>query len=451
MNFGNILLILILVALNAFFVSFEFGIVASRRTRLDLIANSNSRADRLVRHWLENDAERDRLIAANQVGVTLLGLALGAAGENAFKAWLGPLFAALVLPGWLSFLRPVLPALPLIISLSVVTGFTVVFGEQVPKVATLRNPERVALAFAPVMKVFITAFHWVVVLLDWITHRVLGVFGIRANGSAHATVSSLEELRQIVASPEVEKIVDESEREMLSAVIDFGELVVRHVAVPRTEIVAVAADLPLEEAVKVLARHGLSKLPVYEDDLDHILGVLHIKDLLAFMDKGSLEGKVARDLLREALFVPASVPVNDLLVTFRKHRQHMAIVLDEFGGTAGLVTLEDLLEEIVGDVQDLFDAEPPDIELQQDGSALLDGKALIEAVNVEFGLSLNDPDYDTIAGYMLGRLGRIPQVGDHVDDAQAKVRLTVENMDKLRIARVRLEKLPEQLPAPRED
>jgi CBS domain containing-hemolysin-like protein len=441
MSLGQILLIFLLIALNGFFVGVEFAVVAGRKTRLDLIAGADSRSARLVRHWLEDESARDRLIAASQLGITLVSLALGAVGENAFEAWLDPYFHDLSLPAWLAFLRGLVPALPLIISLTVVTALHVVLGEQVPKVAVLRSPERFALATAPIMQAFSLVFRWFILLLDWATRAVLRIFGLHANGHSHATVGSVEELRQIVSSPEVEKIVDRPEREMLSAVMDFGELVVRQVAIPRTEMVAVEAGTPLCDVAATAAREGVTKLPVYEDNLDQVVGMIHLRDLLARWHSGGLEDGFARDLARETLFVPASVAVNDLLVTFRQHKQHIAIVLDEYGGTAGLVTLEDLLEEIVGDVQDPFDTQPPAIEHLPDGSARVDGMTLIEEINAEFGLNLEDENYDTIAGYVLGRLGRIPQPGDAVEDPQAGIRLRVDSMERLRIARVGLEKL----------
>jgi CBS domain containing-hemolysin-like protein len=441
MSFGQVAFIFLLIALNGFFVGVEFAVVASRRTRLDLMADADTRAARLVRRWLEDDAARDRLIAASQLGITLVSLALGAVGENAFEAWLDPYFHELVLPETLAFLRGLVPALPLIISLTVVTALHVVLGEQVPKVAVLRNPERFALLSAPVMQVFSAIFRWFISLLDWATRGVLRLVGLQANGQAHAAVSSVDELRQIVAGPEVEKIVDPPEREMLSAVIDFGELVVRQVAIPRTGVVAVEAGDTLRAVVELAAREGVTKLPVYENSLDQIVGIIHLKDLLERWLHNRLDEGCARDLVREALFVPASVPVNDLLITFRQNKQHIAIVLDEYGGTAGLVTLEDLLEEIVGDVRDAFDAEPPPIERLPDGSARLDGMALIEEINAEFGLDLADENYDTIAGFVLGRLGRIPQPGDSVDLPGLGIRLRVVTMERLRIARVGLEKI----------
>lgn len=438
MSFFQILFIFTLIALNAFFVGVEFAAVTSRLTRLDLIADPRSRSARIVHDWLENDASRDRLIAASQLGVTLVSLALGAVGENAFQAWLEPYFKNMQMPPALSFLAVILPALPLIISLAVVTSLHVVLGEQVPKVAVLYGPEQFAIRAAPYMKGFSIVFGGFISLLDWAARSVLKLFGFNPNGLSHSAVSSVEELRQIVSGPDVEKMIAPPEREMLSAVIDFNDLVARQVAIPRTEIVAIEADEPLNEAIQLAAKEGITKLPVYENNLDHIIGILHVKDLLQRWQDGSLETGKARDLARDAIFVPESTPVSKLLVQFRTRREHIAIVLDEFGGTLGLVTLEDLMEEIVGDVQDQFDLEPPEVQQQADGTALIDGRMLIEEVNETFDLHLTDTDYDTIAGYILGRLGKIASVGDCVEDTENKVQLKVAEMERLRIARVAL-------------
>lgn len=441
MSFGQIFFIVVLIALNGFFVGVEFAVVASRRTRLDLLTGIDDSAAQLVRHWLENESSRDRLIAASQLGITLVSLALGAAGENAFEAWLDPYFHDLPLPPQVQFLKGLVTALPLILSLTVVTSLHVVLGEQVPKVAVLRNPERFALVAARPMQVFIFVFRGFVSLLDWATRSILKLAGLTSNGHAHSAVSSLDELRQIVSGPEVENIVDPPEREMLSAVIDFSGLVVRQVVIPRTELVAVEAGASLREVAQLAAQEGVTKLPVYENNLDQIIGVIHLKDLMSRWLEDNLQDGAARDLAREAFFVPDSLPVNDLLVQFRERRQHMAIVLDEYGGTAGLVTLEDLLEEIVGDVQDPFDLEPPEIEHLPDGTALIDGMTLIDEINSSFGLHLADANYDTIAGYVLGRLGHIPQAGEVIDEPAEGIRLKVESMDRLRIARVALSRL----------
>jgi len=441
MSAANIALIAVLITLNGFFVGVEFAAVASRRARLDMLDEANSRAMQIVHTWLDQPAARDRLIAASQLGITVVSLALGAAGENAFEAWLEPYFQVLALPAALQFLETILPAIPLVLSLTLVTSLHVVLGEQVPKVAVLRAPERFALFAAPIMRVFSTVFKWFIDVLDWATRQILEMIGI-SSGDMHSPTVSLEELRQMVSGPEVEGVIDPPEREMLSAIIDFGELLVRQVSVPRTGIIAVEASTPLPEVVQTAIQHAVTKFPVYEENLDHVVGILHLRDLMGAMHRnGSDPNRTARDLAREALFVPETISVNDLLHQFRTRRMHMAIVLDEFGGTAGLVTLEDLLEEIVGEVRDPFDSTPPTIQPLPDGSALLEGLALIEEVNEYFGLHLIDPYYDTIAGYVLGKLGRIPQTGDSVEDSEQGIQLKVDGMDHLRIARILLTRL----------
>lgn len=441
MSFGQFLFIFVLIGLNAFFVGVEFAVVASRRSRLDLLAAPDNGAARLVRGWLEDDAARDRLIAASQLGITVVSLALGSVGERAFEMLLAPVFEDLSLPENLAFFSQLLAGLPLIISLAVVTSFHVVLGEQVPKVAVLRAPERFALLAAPLMNIFIKIFWWFISLLDWATRMILKFFGLSANGHAHSALITADELKQIVSGPEVEGVIEPPERAMLSAVIDFGALVVRQVMVPRIDIIAIDANVPISVAIQTAASHGLTKLPVYEDTLDQVVGVLHVKDLLPLLQQADYHQRTARELAREALFVPETVSVNNLLLHMRAHRQHLAITLDEYGGTAGLVTLEDLLEEIIGDVRDEFDLDLPDIQIQPDGSAILDGMAMIEDVNEKFGLNLYDPNYDTIAGFVLGKLGRIPQTGDVIDDSEQNIRLKVEQMERLRIARIHLSRL----------
>jgi putative hemolysin len=440
MIFWNVALVFVLISLNGFFVGVEIAAIASRRARLDLLADVESGAAQQVRAWLDNPAARDHLIAASQLGITVVSLALGAIGESTFEALLTPLFVSLKFPAGLQFLTKILPAVPLILALIVVTGLHVVLGEQVPKVAVLRTPERFALIAAPIMKVFISIFKGFIDLLDWATRSVLSLIGL-SDSSQHSSVYSLEEIKQIVAGPEAEGVIEQPEREMLSAVFDFGELIVRQVALPRTEIVAIEADIHLKEAIELVIKQPVTKLPVYEDNLDQVVGILHVRDLLAALRDPAKQDVTARMLAREALFVPETISVNDLLAEFRTHHTHIAIVMDEFGGTAGLVTLDDLLEEIVGKVRDPFDVTPPAIQNLPDGSALIDGLTPIEEVNDYFGVELNDPNYDTIAGYVLGRLGRIAQVGDSVDTPSNGICLKVEAMDGLRIARISLHKV----------
>lgn len=238
----------------------------------------------------------------------------------------------------------------------------------------------------------------------------------------------------IVAASAEGGVVQDEEEEMLRAVFDFGDTLVRQVMVPRTEVVALPATATLSEIMDLAAEHPYTKIPVFAESLDDVVGVIHIKDVLRALQQES-NGRRAANFMREAIFVPETARVSSLLERFRDRRQHIAIVLDEYGGTAGVVTLEDLLEEIVGEVSDPFDSEP-DIVPLSDGSSLIDGLTLIEEINEHFDLVLEDPNYDTIAGFVLGRLGRMANVGDSVIVEGAQLR--VEAMDGHRIDRVSL-------------
>jgi CBS domain containing-hemolysin-like protein len=444
MLISSLLLILLLVALNGFFVSVEFAAVTSKRARIELLAEEGSAAASLVKVWLENPAARDRLIAAAQLGITVVSLALGAVGENAFEKLLEPYFSEIILPANWQILGPVLAGLPLALSLVIVTSLHVVLGEQVPKVAALHTPERFALLAARPMHVFSSVFKWFIDVLDWATRQILTLVGLQMVGE-HLVVYSVDELKQILSESEEGGVIEGPAREMLESIFNLGELVVRQVMVPRTEIEAVEADTNLDELIQLVTQSTHTKFPVYEDSLDQVIGILHAKDLLRIMYTSDCEECSARKLSREAIFVPETIPIDALLHQFRNQRQHIAIVLDEYGGTAGLVTLEDLLEEIVGEVSDPFDKVSPEIQTLPDGSVLIDGMTLIEDVNEHLGLHLNDPDYDTIAGFVLGRLGRMARIGDVIENGD--VRLRVEVMDGLRIAQVSLTRISPTFPA----
>jgi CBS domain containing-hemolysin-like protein len=431
----EISLILLLVAINGFFVCVEFAVITSRRTRIDVLTGPGNRSAQIVKSWLEDPTARDKLIAAAQLGITIASLALGAVGENTFERWLDPIFHNVSLPIAIERLTPLISALPLILSLIIVTSLHVVLGEQVPKVAALHNPERYALLLAQPMNVFTKLFKWFVDLLDWITKQILRLMGLKFAGG-HSVIYTVEELRQIISDSEEVGVIQSPEREMLDAIFDLGGLLVRQVMIPRTEIVAVEADDTMDQVINVIQHTTHTKLPVYEDDLDQILGVLHVKNMIRYMKHPEYPETTARGLTRETIFVPETLPINVLIHRFRDQNHQIAIVLDEYGGTAGLVTLEDLLEEIVGDVYDPFETDTPEIQSMPDGTALVDGVALIEEVNEHMSLDLQDPHYDTIAGYMLGKLGRIPQVGDVVESDGTRLR--VEEMDGLRINRLSL-------------
>jgi CBS domain containing-hemolysin-like protein len=318
------------------------------------------------------------------------------------------------------------------LAFAVITFLHVVVGELMPKSIALQRPESTALVVAQPTLLTEWVFKPAIWALNGTGNLLLRLIGMRA-ASGHEMVHSVEELKMLVQASGEKGVLEVSERDMLDAVFDFGDLTAHEVMVPRTEMVAISADASLEELIQCVIKQPHTKIPIYEGDLDHVIGLAHVKDLVR-VQHDQRRAATVRGVMREALFVPESLRLGGLLKEFRARRQHLAIVLDEYGGTAGLVTMGDLISQIVGPVNDPFDTTAPEIQHLPDGSALIDGLAQIEAVNDHLGLTLHDDYYDTIAGFVLGRLGRMARVGDTVE--ADGVRFKVEALDGLRIARV---------------
>ena len=419
----------LLVFANGFFVAAEFALVSVRRTRVvELVAQGNSRA-----LWVERAIhDPDRFIAATQLGITLASLGLGWIGEPALGVLLRPLIA--LFPANIE--SELSHSLSAGMAFAIITFLHVVVGELAPKSIALQNPERTSLVVARPTIWTEAIFKPAIWLLNGAGNALLRWAGVQP-AQGHELVHSVEELKMLVRQSAEGGIVGDHAEEMLTAIFDFGELLVRQVMIPRTEMIAVREEATIPEIIDLAIEHPFTKFPVYAENRDQILGIVHLKDTIPYFNGSPNEnGKVrARDIMREAIFIPETAHVNTLLQFFRARQRHIAIVLDEYGGTAGIVTLEDLLEEIVGEVSDPFDKET-DIQPLPDGSALVDGLTLIEEVNEHFNLNLEDPYYDTIAGFVLGRLERLAQVGDIVTEDD--VRLRVEAMDSFRIARISL-------------
>lgn len=425
-----------LVLLNGFFVAAEFSLVSVRQTRIIELVEKGNVSAQDVQKALENP---DKVIAATQLGITLASLGLGWIGEPALSHLIEPVVD--IFP--LELQTGVSHSLSAGLAFAVITFLHVVVGELAPKSIALQNPEGTSLIVARPTLWSETLFKPVIWALNGTGNALLKLVGVQP-ASGHQLVHSVEELKMLVTASTEEGVVEPHESEMLHAVFEFGDLLVRQVMIPRTEIIAVEADLPLEEIIPLISESTYTKFPVYDDDLDNILGIIHVKDVLSRMQEEDWQASTARSLVREPIYVPETTLVSALLHQFRDKRQHIAIVLDEFGGTGGLVTLEDLVEEIMGEVSDPFDRFTPEIQMLPDGSFLVDGLALIEDVNNYLGLELSDPAYDTIAGYTLGKLGSIPKVHDSVEFDN--LRIQVEAMDGMRIDRLKLIRQAEENP-----
>ncbi len=416
------------ILLNAFFVAAEFGLVSVRRTRVEELAAQGYPTARVVRRALDDP---DRFIAATQLGITIASLALGWIGEPALAHLFVPLLQ--FLPS--SWIGTAAHSVAAAIAFACITFLHVVAGELAPKSIALQNPERTAFFVARPMGVIFQIFRPAIWALNGAGNGLLRLLGIRP-ASGHERVHSVQELKMLIEASQEEGVLEAAEEQMLRAVFDLRSSRAAEVMVPRTEMVCAPADATIEELADLAERTALTKFPVFEEDLDHIIGVVYLKDLLRPV-RACQSDLTARALMREALFLPETVSVADLLAHFRRTRQHIAILVDEYGGTAGLATLEDLLEEIVGDIGDLFETPTSQVQHLPDGSALVDGLMTIDEANEALGLTLRDPFYTTVGGLVMGRLDRIPTVGDEVilEDGH---RLQVEEMDGRRVARVRL-------------
>jgi CBS domain containing-hemolysin-like protein len=412
----ELLAVALIVAANAFFVAAEYGLVTVRRTRLQELDAQGSRPARRVLRLLEVPP---RFISAIQLGVTLSSLALGAIGEPVVSRLLKrPLD---LLPS--SWHTSVATTISVVLAFTILTYFHVVMGEIVPKSFTLQHPERVALVTAGPINAFHTIFKPFIWVLVRTSAWVLGWFGVTAS-SGVTLVHSEEELKMLVTASREKGVIEEEEQEMLHKVFEFADKDAVDVMVPRPDVVAVPVDLAVQEVLRLVLSHPFTRYPVYEGDLDDIVGVLHVRDLFSALHDRGLSRVDLRTILRDAIMVPETKPLDELLAEFQRTSNHLAIVVDEYGSVEGLVTLEDLLEEIVGEIGDEFDLPDAGVLRLGRGRVRLAGSFPIDDFNERFGKHLPMDDYHTVGGFVFGEIGRAPKEGDAVlfDGARFEVR-----------------------------
>jgi putative hemolysin len=397
-------LILLLILLNGLFVAAEIAFVTVRRTRLDELADEG---DRRAARALRLLKDPGRFLAVIQVAITFLGaLASAVAAVSIVELLATPLSGV----SWIGERAGVLALLVVTLLVSVVS---IVLGELIPKGFALANPDRIALAASGPISLFAKIVSPLVALLVLLTKVISKPFGIDPTRTPELSAA---EIRLIVEQGSQQGVLEAEEEQMISAVMSLSDSKLHEVMVPRIDIVAIDQEATFDEAVEVVLKEGHSRTPLYRESVDHIVGILYAKDLLRLIAAGGPRPRL-RDIMRPALFVPESQSVDDLLHELQRRKVHMAVVLDEYGGTAGLVTIEDLLEEIVGEIQDEFDEEEPmKVEIGP-GEVILDGRAAIDDLTelVEPALELeDDEEYDTLGGFVYHRIGRVPVVGDAV-------------------------------------
>jgi putative hemolysin len=410
-----------LVLLNGYFVAAEYALVTVRRTRLHELEQQGHRRAKLV---LRLTAEPPRFIAAMQLGVTVTSLAIGALGEHALTRVFDPVMATVV---------------AVVLALLLLTFFHVVIGELVPKGVALGYSEQTALFVALPVRAFFILFKPLIWFLQRSSDVTLRALGLEPPG-ADGAVYSEAELKMLLERSTVEGELEEGEQEMLYKVFDFADKEATDVMVPRPEVVALSADLPPEECLRAVLESPYTRYPVYRETPEHIIGVLHLRDLMnALMERGIADVKVD-EILRPAHIVPETKDIAALLTEFRRTNQHMAIVVDEYGDMEGIVTLEDVLEEIVGEIEDEFDLPDESIERIDERRIRIDGTFPIDDFNEQFEKTLPIEDYHTMGGHVFGLLGRAPNQGDMIEEDG--LRFTVLEVEGTRIDRLEVEFLP---------
>ena len=433
---SELLVVVILIFVGGFFAASEIALITVKRHRLSQLADEGNGAARIARRLTEDPG---RFLATIQIAITFLGFLAGAVGAQAFSDPFGDLLATLPL---ITLSAETADTIAFVIVTLVIALASIIIGELVPKTLALNFPERLALWVArPIgfLQGMLSPIVWVVSRISALLVRLLG-----GKEKPQGGYLSTEELKLLVETGSEQGQIEEEEKEMIHGVIELAEKRVHEVMVPRIGIRAVNVDDPLDEVLDMIVRAGHSRLPVFEENLDNVVGILYAKDLLPYLKgNGLANGAIdIRKLVRSPVYVPESKPVDDLLHEMQAAKRHIAIVVDEYGGTAGLVTMEDVVEEIVGEIQDEYDREDPmveDVSTDEEFGYRIDGRVSMDDLRDLFDLSDEDePDedaYDTIGGFVVHRVGRIPLPGAEIDFRDG-VTIRVETAEPRRVAKV---------------
>lgn len=419
-------LMLLLVLLNGFFVSAEFAIVKIRSGRIDALAEEGRKSAVIAKNMLNH---LDGYLSACQLGITLCSLGLGWLGEPVVARMMSPLFEIA------GFGERLVHIVSLFVSFILIAVFHIVLGELAPKTIAVRKAEQVTLLSAWPMRIFykiMFPFIWLLNRLSSGLLRMLGMAPVSEQDSLHTE----EEIRVMMKESSESGLIDSTEMSLVDNIFEFADTTAREIMIPRTEMICLYTQNTLDENLTIALEGTRTRYPVCNIDKDHIIGFIHIKDLIRSNTQDY------RDLLRPIMAVPESIPISDLMKRMQRGKTQIAILIDEYGGTSGMVTLEDIVEEIVGEIQDEFDEERPGIEQLDEMTYSIDGLMLIESINDRFGFELDSDDYDTIGGWLYSRIDILPpQAGQTVE--HEGYTFVVEETDNKRISRVKL--LKEQL------
>jgi putative hemolysin len=420
--------IFLLLLGNGFFSGSEIAIITARRSRIEALIEEGSRAAGRVKTLQDH---MDQFLATVQIGVTVMGTLAGVLGGILASRYLEPRFSSLAVSEWMP---PALLAGAIVGTALVYVAL--VFGELVPKALALRYTETFALLVSGPFTLMARASRWAVRMLVGSTRLVLRLFGVREAGPR--SFVSEEEIKHLAKKGRQQGVLNQTEMEIIHGVFDLTDTPVRRVMVPRPKIFSLDVDTPPAEVGRLIVESGFSRFPVYADSIDNIVGLLYVKDALRILERG--EPVVIRNILHPAHFVPETKKVGALLKELQRRRTHMAVVVDEHGSVSGLVTLEDILEEIVGEIRDEYDWEERPVEQLRDGSLVVEGTVSASELREDYGVPLPESaEFETVAGFMLDRLGSVPKGGEVV--TVGEWRLTIVDVEGNRVSKVKVERL----------
>lgn len=433
----QIVILFVLILVNAFFAMSEMAVVTLNDNKIEKMAEQGNKKAKQIKKLTENTSS---FLSTIQIGVTLAGFLTSATAAQSFAGMLAGAIAK----------TPVVDVIPLgiingfstVVITLVMSYFSLVLGELVPKKIAMNKPEKMAFMAAPILTFVAKVTNPLVKFLALSTNGVLRLMGIDPHSDEEVVTE--EEIRMMVDVGGEKGVIEDTQIEMINNIFEFDDIDVADIMTHRTDMVCIDDDEPLSEAVKLSIENGFSRIPVYEEDPDDIVGIVYIKDFLKYVGATLPKTKTVKDMMRSAYYVPETKRCGELFTEMTEKRVQMAVVVDEYGGTAGIVTLEDLLESIVGNIQDEYDHEDEEISIINETTFTVDGITDIEEVEEHIGKTFPDGDYDTIGGYIISVLGFLPQDGEMNEVTFENVKFTVLNVEERRIGKVKVEILPRE-------
>ena len=425
----EILAIIVLIAINGFFSISEFAIIAGRKSRLKRLAKEGNRG---AKRAVKIHAHPESFLASVQVGITFVSTLAGVFSGATIVSYLKPLVEKIPI----DIIAQSSKTISLLAVVILISFVTVILGELVPKYLAITKPEKIAAKVSGPISIFIKIAFPAVKLLTATAQAILKLLGQKRPPSSSTAVTE-EEIDILIDEGRQKGVFDATEQELIHSVFDFTDTTARQAMTPRTDIIGIDVNDDTETILKKMTEHGFSRYPVYEGTLDKILGIVYTKDVIKVLQHSNLI--IINDIIRKALFVPDSMKLNTLLKTFQQKKVHAAIVLDEFGGTAGIIALEDLLEEIVGEIQDEFDTEQREFVKENDNLAFAAGSLRLDELNDQFGTNFPEDEYTTLAGMIFENLGRPAKKGEEI--IISGVRFKVLEVSRNRLKRLRVQKI----------